>query len=60
MKKGQKSRKTYLQNRRQEKRCYSFQSFKTSIKLWVKLEKIHRIIQFKQKAWLKIYIDMNT
>ena len=24
------------------------------------LKKVHRIIQFKQKAWLKICIDMNT
>ena len=24
------------------------------------LKKVHRIIQFKKKAWLKIYIDMNT
>ena len=26
----------------------------------LKLKKVDRIIQFKQKAWLKIYIDMNT
>ena len=26
----------------------------------LRLKKVHRIIQFKQKAWLKIYIDMNT
>ena len=26
----------------------------------LKLKKVHRIIQFKQKAWLKVCIDMNT
>ena len=26
----------------------------------LRLKTVHRIIQFKQKAWLKVYIDMNT
>ena len=26
----------------------------------LRFKKVHRIIQFKQKAWLKVYIDMNT
>ena len=33
---------------------------KTSIKSWIKVKKIHRIIEFNQEAWLKPYIDMNT
>ena len=26
----------------------------------LRLKKLHRIIQFKQKAWVKVYIDVNT
>ena len=33
---------------------------KQSINNGLRLKQVHRIIQFKQKAWLKVYINMNT
>ena len=33
---------------------------KQSLNHGLKFKKIHRIIDFNQKAWLKLYIDMNT
>ena len=38
-KKNQKSRKTYLQYRRQRKKCCSYKSLKTSTKSWFKIKK---------------------
>ena len=35
-------------------------ALKQAINNGLRLKKVHRIIQFKQKAWLKVYIDMNT
>ena len=35
-------------------------SLKQTLNHELKLKKIHRIIEFNQKAWLKPYIDMNT
>ena len=36
-----------------KKLCYSYKCFKISVK-------VHRVIQFNEKAWLKPYIHMNT
>ena len=35
-------------------------SLKQALNHGSKLKKVHRIIEFNQKAWLKPYIDMNT
>ena len=35
-------------------------SLKQALNHGLKLKKIHRIIEFNQDAWLKLYIDMNT
>ena len=35
-------------------------SLKQALNHALKLKKIHRVIEFNQKAWLKPYIDMNT
>ena len=35
-------------------------ALKQAINHGLRVKKVHRIIQFKQKVWLKTYIDMNT
>ena len=43
-----------------KKNVVHINSLKQALNHWLKLKKIHRIIEFNQKAWLKPYIDMNT
>ena len=40
--------------------CCAYKVIKTSIKSWIKVKKIHRVIEFNQKAWLKPYVDIDT
>ena len=47
-----------LQNKK--KYVVQIKSSKQALNHGLKLKKIHRIIEFNQKAWLKPYIDMNT
>ena len=35
-------------------------ALKQALKHGLKLKKVHKVLQFNQKAWLKEYIDMNT
>ena len=47
-----------LQNNK--KYVVHIKSLKQSLNHGLELKKIHRIIEFNQKVWLKPYIDMNT
>ena len=40
--------------------CCSLKALKQALNHGSKLKKVHRVIQFNQKAQLKPYIDMNT
>ena len=35
-------------------------NFKQTLDLGLALRKVHRAIKFNQKAWINLYIDMNT
>ena len=43
-----------------EKHVIHIRALKQALNHWLVLRKIHRVIQFKQKACLKSYIGMNT
>ena len=43
-----------------KKHVVHIKSLKQALNNGLKLKRVHRIIEFSQKAWLKSYIDMNT
>ena len=43
-----------------EKYVIHINSLKQALNHRLKLKKVHRVVQFKQKAWLKVYIDINA
>ena len=55
-----KCKKLVCNLRNKNKYVVHIKSLKQALNHGLKLKKIHKIIEFNQKAWLKPYIDMNT
>ena len=55
-----KCKKLVCNSCNKKKYVVHIRSLKQSLDHGLKLEKVHRIIEFTQKAWLKTYIEMNT
>ena len=55
-----KCKKLVCNLRNKKKYVVHIKSLKQALNHELKLKRVHRIIEFNQKAWLKPYIDMNT
>ena len=55
-----KCKKLVCDLRNKKKYVVHIKSLKQALNHGLKFKKVHRIIEFSQKAWLKPYIDMNT
>ena len=60
IKKVHKAEKLIFSLENKEKYVIHIRSLKKALINGLKLKKGHRIIQYEQKAWLKVYINMNT
>ena len=60
IKKGEKVEKLICSIEDKEKYVIHIRALKQALNHGLKLKKVHRVIKFNQKAWLKPYIDMNT
>ena len=59
-KKIEKVKKLVCSIKDKEKYVVHIRALKQALNHGLILKKVHRLIQFNQKAWLKPYIDMNT
>ena len=59
-KKVEKVEKLICNIEHKEKYVIHIRALKQALNHGLIFKKVHRVIQFKQKAWLKAYIDMNT
>ena len=55
-----KCKKLVFNLHNKKKYVVHIKSLKQALNHGLKLKRVHRIIEFSQKAWLKPYIDMNT
>ena len=55
-----KCKKLVCNLRNKKKYIVHIRSLKQALNYGLKLKKVHRIIEFNQESWLKLYIDMNT